>query len=236
MTFPGVVLLPAVQWGQSRLGTRPRKSAARGWLKRNGMSQLFAEVLCWIRDPRVPNSDGRQHPQSYRVLRLRFWPASPRTSLPLPHCLPIAHASPQAHTQAQHRGKRGEVGKYLAESNLQKSLIGPSYQEAEGTEKKMLAMVRKAKFVISPTPLWPRRFLSWETLFSAQPSYQEKALPLSFPLLTHWRTKYPSHLALGISPKQRSKELGCGGLSLPSMKLRGATRGGSACSTPPVPN
>jgi len=63
-------------------------------------------------------------------------PAPARHQPPPSPVPPHPHTSPRARTRAQHRGKRGEGGKYLAESNLQKSLIGPSYQEAERTEKK----------------------------------------------------------------------------------------------------
>lgn len=39
-----------------------------------------------------------------------------------------------------------------------------------------------------------------------QPLDQDKAPSISFFLLTHWRTKYPSHLASGISLKQLSEK------------------------------
>lgn len=62
--------------------------------------------------------------------------------------------------RAQHGGTeraREKRVKYLAESNLQKSLIGPSNQEAERTEKKMLVMVRTVRLSAPPLPLQPRR-------------------------------------------------------------------------------
>lgn len=86
--------------------------------------------------PACPGSGSSSAPQAPA-------PASP---------LPAAHTSPRAHTRAQHGGKRGEVGKYLAESNLQKSLIGPSDREAERIERKMLVVVRKAKFCYFTDP------------------------------------------------------------------------------------
>lgn len=127
-SLPCVRPLPAAQggcscvWGPAsvgRAGPRRERCRERGsrTAPKNPTTSLLAEALCWIGGCRLPSPDAQQHPQRYRVL-----PRAPAAASPLP----TAHAGPRAHTQAQHSGKRGEEGKYLAERNLQKSLIGPS--------------------------------------------------------------------------------------------------------------
>lgn len=143
-----IALLRAAQRGHGR-GWRAaqKKSHLNYVLKCFAGSGPGKAKSCWL----------AANPKLTRAL----CPATPLHPPRPSHHLLDTNTQSRAHTGHSKAGQREreKVVKYLAESNLQKSLIGPSYQEAERMEKNMLAVVRTAGFIAAPTSPQPRRVL-----------------------------------------------------------------------------